>query len=122
MPQNPGLASFALIKPDLEPRFSSSPFRHNSYRGGAGARADHRAEKLAAFVLCAVGFVDKVVDRLSDLLSDLRIDCREFHFLRHTGGGDSACLLPHCSLVPARLLPVVAAYVEGVADCDGPNP
>src|SRR5882757_3441396 len=95
---------------------------HHPHRGGAGACADHRGEELAAFVLCAVGFIDKVVDRLCGLLADLRLDWRELHLLRHTGRGDSPRLLPHCSLVPARLLPVVTAYVKGIIDRDGPNP
>src|SRR5271165_2299452 len=30
--------------------------------------------------------------------------------------------LPHRGLVPTRILPVVAAHVEGVIDRDGPNP
>src|SRR5437667_386839 len=30
--------------------------------------------------------------------------------------------LPHCSLIPTRLLPVVAAHIERVVDGDGPDP
>src|SRR3954449_3930328 len=81
---------------------------------GAGAGADHRAEIRAALVLRPVGVVDEVVDRPVDRL--------ERDFLRHAGGSDPPRLLPHRSLVPTRALPVVGTHVEGVADCDGPDP
>src|SRR5260221_14107800 len=65
-------------------------------------------------VLRSVGVVDAVVDR-----SVHRI---EGDLLRHAGSDDPPRLLPRCGLVPTRVLPVVAAHVEGVVDRDGPNP
>src|SRR5258708_13720076 len=65
-------------------------------------------------VLHPVGIVDAVVDRsVYQLEPDL---------LRHAGGDDPPSLLPHRGLIPARILPIVAAHVEGVIDRNGPNP
>ena len=65
-------------------------------------------------VLRPVGVVDEVVDWPVDRL--------EGDFPRYAGGSDPPRLLPHRGLVPTRILPVVAAHVEGVIDRDGPNP
>ena len=81
---------------------------------GAGACADQRVEIRAATVLRLVGVVDKVVNRPVDRL--------EADFLRHAGGSDPPRLLPHRSLVPTRVPPVVGAHVEVFADRDGPDP
>src|SRR5208283_1270244 len=86
--------------------------RRNFDCRGAGAGADHRAEKRAALVLRPVGAVDAVVDRPVDRLKG--------DFLRHPRGADPPRLLPHRSMVPTRVLPVVAAHVERVIDHDGP--
>ena len=88
--------------------------RHDLDRREPGACADHRAEVRAAAVLRPVGVVNEVVDRPIDRL--------EGDFLRHAGGSDPPRLLPHRGLVPSRVLPVIGAHVEGVADRNGPNP
>src|SRR6266404_7314479 len=82
--------------------------------GAACALTDHRAEILAAFVLCLVGSVDQFIDRALDRL--------ERHFLRDTGGRDSPPLLSHRGLMPARVCAVVRAHIERAIDGDGPNP
>ena len=88
--------------------------RHGLDRRGAGAFADHRLEVRAAMVFRPVGVVDAVIDRSIDRLKG--------DLFRHAGGDDPPRLLPHCGLVPARALPVVAAHIEGVVDGDGPDP
>jgi hypothetical protein len=62
-----------------------------------------------------VDIVDEVVDRPL-------IDWLEGDFLHHPGRDDPPCLLPHRSLLPTRVLPLVGAHVESVVDRDGPNP
>src|SRR5271168_553171 len=80
----------------------------------AGARADHRAEVRAAMILHPVGVVDAVINDAVDRL--------EGDLFGHAGGDDPPRLLPPRGLIPARLLPVIAAHVEGVVDRDGPDP
>src|SRR6266851_8978751 len=73
---------------------------------GSGAGADHGAQVRAATILRAVSVIDAIVDRPIDRL--------EIDFFRHAGGYDPPRVLPHCSLIPARNLPVVAAHIEGI--------
>src|SRR5260221_313384 len=65
-------------------------------------------------VLRPVGVVDAVVDRSVHRL--------EGDLLGHAGSDDPPRPLPRCGLVPTRVLPVVAAHVEGVVDRDRPYP
>jgi hypothetical protein len=88
--------------------------RHDFDCRGAGPRVDHRAEVWAVMVLRPVGVVDAAVDRSVHRL--------EGDLLRHPGGDYPSGRLPHRGLIPTRILPVLAAHVEGVVDRDGPNP
>src|SRR5947207_4810404 len=81
---------------------------------GSGTCADHRLEIRTATVLRAVSVIDTIVDWPVDRL--------EGDLLRHAGGDHPPCPLPYGGLIPARLLSVVAADVEGVIDRDRPNP
>jgi hypothetical protein len=65
-------------------------------------------------VFRAVGVVDEVIDRPIDRFED--------DFFCHSGGDDPPGLLPDRGPIPTRVLPIVAAYEEGLVDRDGPNP
>src|SRR5262245_13130720 len=90
------------------------PARYDLDRRGAGAGANHWLEIGTRFVFRTIGVVDAVVD-----LSRYRL---EGHFLGDAGGGDSPRFLPQRSLVPARVVSVICAYIERVVHDDGPNP
>src|SRR5262249_54166263 len=72
------------------------------------------AKVRTSLVLGAVRGVDAFVDSSLDLL--------ERDFLRHARGGDLACLLTECSLVPPGRRSVVRVHVEGAVEYDGPDP
>jgi hypothetical protein len=68
-------------------------------------RTDHRAEVFAVTVLRPIGVIDTVVDRAFHHF--------ESYFFRHPCRGDPPRFLPHGSPIPARVLPVIRADVEG---------
>src|SRR5271166_2741157 len=88
--------------------------RHDPDGRRAGASPDHRTEVGAAVVLRPVGVVDAIVDRPVNWL--------EGDLFRHARGDDAPGLLPHSSSIPARVLSVIAAHVEGAVDRDRPDP
>src|SRR5579862_6792403 len=87
--------------------------RHDLDSRRAGLCADHGIQVLAVAILGAIGLTDGIIDG--------SIDGLEGRFLRHAGGNDPPRFLLHPCPIPAGLDAIVGAYVERVADCDGPN-